>query len=298
MILRGAPGLVTIAGEAGVGKTRLVRELWQWLAGQEPQPLQRTGRCLPYGQIAYWALGEVLKEHLGVREGDSRESVRLRLGDREVLGLALGLDVARDVHPLIARDRLQDAWVELLAEMTAERPAAVLIEDVHWAEEPLLDLLEHVLEQVRGSLLVLATARPEFLDAYPGFGRHTGETLMLEPLEVGFAQELIGQLLGANPPEPLWDVLAQVEGNPFFLEEMLGSLIDQGLLERRDGSWTMSELPDGFVMPDTVQAVVAARIDLLGPAEKEALQAASVIGRTFWSGPVYELCPDAEPDLR
>jgi class 3 adenylate cyclase/tetratricopeptide (TPR) repeat protein len=298
VVSSGAPGLVTITGDAGVGKTRLVRELWQWLAAQEPQPLQRTGRCLPYGQTAYWALGEVLKEHLGVREGDSRESVRLRLGDREVLGLALGLDVTRDLHPLIARDRFQDAWVELLGELTAERPAAVLIEDLHWAEEPLLDLLEHVLEHVRGPLLVLATARPEFLDAHPGFGRNTGETLTLEPLEVGVAQELIGRLLGANPPEPLRGVLAQVEGNPFFLEEVLGSLIDQGLLEQRNGSWTMSELPDGFVMPDTVQAVVAARIDLLGPAEKEALQAASVIGRTFWSGPVYELCPDADPDLR
>ena len=295
---RGAPGLVTIVGDAGVGKTRLVREFWQWLAEQEPQPLQRTGRCLPYGQTAYWALGEVLKEHLGVREGDSRESVRLRLGDREVLGLALGLDATRDLHPLIARDRFQDAWVELLAEFTAERPAVVLIEDLHWAEEPLLDLLEHVLEQVRGPLLVLATARPEVLDAHPGFGRHRGETLTLEPLEAGVAQELIERLLGADPPEALRGVLAQVEGNPFFLEEVLGSLIDQGLLERQNGSWTMSELPDGFVMPDTVQAVVAARIDLLGPAEKEALQAAAVIGRTFWSGPVYELCEDADPDLR
>ena len=197
----GMPVLVTIVGDAGVGKTRLVRELWQWLAAQEPQPLQRTGRCLPYGQIAYWALGEVLKEHLGVRDGDPPESVLERLGDREVLGLALGLDVARDLHPLIARERLQDAWVELLSELTAERPAAVLIEDLHWAEEPLLELLEHLLAQVRGPLLVLATARPEFLDSHPGFGRQAGETLTLEPLDVGAAQELVGRLLGTTPPE-------------------------------------------------------------------------------------------------
>ena len=293
-----SPVLVTIVGDAGVGKTRLVRELWQWLAAQEPQPLQRTGRCLPYGQIAYWALGEVLKEHLGVRDGDSPESVLERLGDREVLGLALGLDVARDLHPLIARERFQDAWVELLTELTAERPAAVLVEDLHWAEEPLLELLEHLLAQVRGPLLVLATARPEFLDSHPGFGRQAGEMLTLEPLDVGVAQELVSRLLGATPPEPLLRVLGQVEGNPFFLEEVLGSLIDQGLLRRDDGSWTMDELPAGFVIPDTVQAVVAARIDLLDPAEKEGLQAASVIGRIFWADPVYELCPDAQPDLR
>jgi class 3 adenylate cyclase len=293
-----APGLVTIVGDPGVGKTRLVRELWQWLAVQEPQPLQRTGRCLPYGQSAYSALGDVLKEHLGVHEGDSPASMRRRLGKRELLGLALGLDVARDLHPLVARDRFQDAWVDLLDELTAERPATVLIEDVHWAEEPLLDLLEHIVEQVRGPLLVLATARPEFLDAQPGFGRQTAETLKLDPLALEATQELIGRLLGANPPELLRSVLAQVEGNPFFLEEVLGSLVDQGLLARQDASWTMRTLPDGFVVPDTVQAVVAARIDLLGAAEKEALQAASVIGRVFWSGPVYELCPECDFDLR
>jgi class 3 adenylate cyclase len=296
VVSQAAPGLVTIAGDAGVGKTRLVGELWRWLAGQEPQPLQYSGRCLPYGQMAYGALGDVLREHLGVREGDSAESVRLRLGEHEVLGLALGLDVTRDVHPLVARDRFQDACVELFAELTAERSVVVLIEDLHWAEQPLLDLVEHLLAHVRGPLLVLATARPEFLDAHPGFRRH--KTVTLEPLEAPVAQELIGRLLGAIPPEQLWNVLAKVEGNPFFLEEVLGSLIDQGLLQRRNAGWAMSELPEGFVIPDTVQAVVAARIDLLGPAEKEALQAASVIGRIFWSGPVYALCPEAAPDLR
>ena len=214
-----------------------------------------------------------------------------------MLGLSLGLDVAHDLHPLIARDRFQDAWVDLLSELTSDRPAAILIEDLHWAEEPLLELLEHLLEHVRGPLLLLATARPEFLDAHPGFGR-SGETLTLEPLATGAARELIEELLGTSPPDPLLRVLAQAEGNPFFLEEVLGSLIDQGLLRNEEGSWAMGELPEGFVLPDTVQAVVAARIDLLDPAEKEALQAASVIGRIFWSGPVYELCPDADPDLR
>ena len=112
----GEPHLVTIMGDAGVGKTRLVRELWQWLAAESPQPLQRTGRCLPYGQIAYWALGEVLKEHLGILENDPPEEVRRRLAPREILGLALGLDLAGDLHPLAARERLHEAWVEFLEE--------------------------------------------------------------------------------------------------------------------------------------------------------------------------------------
>jgi class 3 adenylate cyclase len=297
-VAAGAPRLVTIAGDAGVGKTQLVRELWQWLAEQEPQPLQRIGRCLSYGQATYWALGEVLKEHFGVRDDDALDSVLERLGRREVLGLALGLDVTPDLHPLIARDRFQDAWVELIDELAAERPAVILIEDLHWAEEPLLELLEQILERSRGPVLVLATARPEFLEDHPGFGQRTGETLALEPLPLGAARQLAGALIGDDLPEPLLNILAQAEGNPFFLEELVGSLIDHGLLEYRDGSWTMPELPDGFLLPDTVQAVVAARIDLLGGAEKQALQAAAVIGRTFWSGPVYELCPDVDPDLR
>ena len=118
---RGEPHLVTIMGDAGVGKTRLVRELWAWLAEQEPQPLQRTGRCLSYGQgFAYLPLAEVLKEHLGLLDTDPPEKILERLGERQLLALALGLDVAGELHPLVARDRFQDAWTEFLTELAAE----------------------------------------------------------------------------------------------------------------------------------------------------------------------------------
>ena len=93
-------------------------------------------------------------------------------------------------------------------------------------------------------------------------------------------------------------VVERAEGNPFFVEELVRTLVDQGVLQRRNGGWTVGELPAELDVPDTVQAVLASRIDLLGPAEKSALQAAAVIGRTFWSGPVYELVEGAEPDLR
>jgi class 3 adenylate cyclase/tetratricopeptide (TPR) repeat protein len=298
VVQRGDPGLVTIAGDAGVGKTRLLHELWGWLAEQNPEPLQRTGRCLPYGQAAYGPLGDVLRGQLGVREDEPAAAILDRLGGREILGLALGIDVAPGLHPLVTRDRFQDAWVELLTELTAEKPVAILVEDLHWADESLLELVEHLLEHVRGPMIVLATARPEFLDTNQGFGRRAGRTLSLDPLSRSASRELVELLLDTSPPEALWHVLAQGEGNPFFLEEVLASLIDEGLLTRGGSSWTLRELPRGFVLPDTVQAVVAARIDLLDPPEKEALQAASVIGRTFWSGAVYELCQGLAPDLR
>src|SRR6266542_3569985 len=178
------PHLVTIIGDPGVGKTRLTRELGRRLAEGSPQPLQRTGRCQPYGQATYWALAEVLKEQLGILDSDSPETLRQHLGPREILGLTFGLDVAGDLHPLAARERLHEAWVDLLEELAAERPAVVVIEDLHWAEDPLLDLLERIARDVHGPLLLLCTARPELLGRRPtwGGGRRNAALLWLEAL--------------------------------------------------------------------------------------------------------------------
>jgi len=294
------PRLVTILGDAGVGKTRLVRELWERLPEQKPEPLRRTGRCLSYGTgTAYWALGEVLKEHLGLLESDPPELALDRLGGRAILGLTLGLDVARELHPLAARDRFQDAWAEFLSEVVAERPAVVLVEDIHWAEPQLLDLLEYVLVSVQGPLLLMATARPELLQRRPGWGaRAGGELLELEPLSAQESVQMLDEMLTGGLPQELSElVVERAEGNPFYVEELLGVLIDGGLLSRRNGGWALRELPSDFAIPDSVHAVLAARIDLLSTAEKSALQAAAVIGRTFWAGPVYELV-EGKPDLR
>jgi class 3 adenylate cyclase/tetratricopeptide (TPR) repeat protein len=293
--------LVTVLGDAGVGKTRLLREFWERLGGRSPEPLRRTGRCLSYGQgITYWPLGEVLKEHLGILESDPPTVALDRLGSREILGLTLGLDVAHGLHPLATRDRFQDAWIEFLEAITAERPTVMLIEDVHWGEEQLLDLLERLVGETRGPLLLIATARPELFEQRPGWGaRVHGTTVTLEALSAEDAVRMLDELLGGTLPHGLQEVVVQrAEGNPFFVEELLGTLIDRQLLERQNATWRLTELPSDFAVPDTVRAVVAARIDLLDPAEKQALQAASVIGRIFWAGPVYELVGEAEPDLR
>lgn len=298
----GRPGLVTIMGEAGIGKTTLIHEFWEWLGSQSPEPLRRTGRCVSYGQgITYLPLGEVVREHLGLLESDSPEAVRCRLGQHAVLGLTLGLEAPSDLHPLAARDRLRQAWVALLEELVAEQPAVVLVEDLHWAEEALLDVLEAGLHDVRGPLLLLGTARPEFVHGRPTWGGRgrEAETLWLEALSSSDAGRMVDELIPAVLPAPIREVVVQrAEGNPFFVEELVRTLIDQGVLQRQNGGWTAHELPDDFVVPDTVQAVLAARIDLLEPAEKAALQAAAVIGRTFWSGPVYDLLEGVEPDLR
>jgi class 3 adenylate cyclase len=294
------PRLVTILGDAGVGKTRLARELWLRLPEQHPEPQRRTGRCLSYGTgTAYWALAEVLREHLGLLESDAPEMALHRLEGREILGLTLGLDVARDLHPLAVRDRFQDAWAEFLTEVVADQPAVMLIEDIHWAEPQLLDLLEYVLGNARGPLLLITTARPEFLERRPGWGaRSGGERLELEPLSAEDADRMLDEMLAGGLPAELSElVVERAEGNPFFVEELLGMLIDRGILVRENGDWLLHELLSDFAVPDSVHAVLAARIDLLGAAEKSALQAAAVIGRVFWTGPVYELV-EAKPDLR
>ena len=260
-------------------------------------------RPLPsYGQgITYWALGEVLKEHFDILETDSPETAAHRLGEqRAILGLSLGLFPEEDLHPLVARERLHDAWVDFLDELVSERPSVVLIEDLHWAEHDLFDLLESLVGHVTGPLLLLATARPELLDRRPGWSaaRPNASQLRLEVLSSRDTAQLLNEVIRAELPDSLRAVLVErAEGNPFFVEELISTLIDTGVLQRQEDGWSIRERPDDFQVPDSVQAVLSARIDLLPPAEKTALQAASVIGRVFWTAPVYELAEGVLPDL-
>jgi class 3 adenylate cyclase/tetratricopeptide (TPR) repeat protein len=295
----GEPQLATIMGEAGVGKTRLLRELWEWCGREAPDVVRRTGRCAPYGFArTHEPLAEIVSEHFGILDGDSPERVVAVLGERKVLALALGLDVAGDLHPIEARDRLHDRWIELIGEIAAGQPLALLVEDVHWAEEPLLELLERTLVDVRAPVLLLVTARPEFLDRSPtwGRGRVPGEWIWLEALASADVDRWLEELVAAEAPAPVRDVLARAEGNPLFLEELIGTLIERGAL--RGDRWDASLVPREAAVPDTVQAVLAARIDLLPPQEKAALHAAAVIGRVFSASAVRELVGGAEPDFR
>ena len=300
VVADGRPLLVSVVGDAGVGKTRLVREFWRWLGGQPEQPLLRSGRCLSYGHgITYWPLGEVLKEHFGILESDPPEAAAERVADREGLGFTLGLAPPDGMHPLTVRDRLRTSWVGFLQELTAERPAAVLVEDLHWAGDELCDLLQMLAERVAGPLLLVMTARPELLDQRPGWARPAGASLLrLEALPVAEAEQLALALLGSGCPAPIRELVAErAEGNPFFAEELIATLADRGVLARRNGGWSFGELPPGFLVPDTVQAVLAGRIDLLPRPGKAALQTAAVIGRVFWSGPVCELVEGADPEF-
>jgi class 3 adenylate cyclase len=274
-IERSRPRLLTLVGEPGIGKTSLVREFHERLP---PSAQFRLGRCLSYGRgVTYSPLADVLRAELGLRQEDSQEAVLSRLGDREILGLTLGLDVGGALDPRAAGQRLRDEWVSLLSELTARSPLVVVIEDLHWAADPLVDLLELVVEEVDGPLLLVATTRPE------GSARLNGATpLTLGPLGDEEARELVERVLAAPLEDAALElVLRQASGNPFFLQELLAGLVERQLLRLRNGSWALDRDTRDLGVPDTVHALLAARIDLLSPSAKEALGAAAVIGRSF-----------------
>jgi tetratricopeptide (TPR) repeat protein len=286
--------LFTIYGEPGVGKSRLTRE---FLDGVERASVL-VGRALPYGEgVTYWPLAEMVKAAAGISDDDPLDEAFEKLREccaeesiADVLGLAAGMMEALDGE----RSPQEIAWAarEVMESIADVQPLVLLFEDIHWAEEPLLDLIEHLADWVHGPLLILCLARPELLDARPGWGggRVRSTAIELEPLSDEESEELVekllGQLAGATGEAPLTlpkEVLERTEGNPLFVEETIRMLVESG---------TGNGSPDRI--PDTLQALIAARIDHLSPPAKTLLQRASVIGRVVYRGALDHLAPDVD----
>jgi len=280
----GRAHLVTIYGEAGVGKSRLVREFLEGLEGATIL----MGRCLPYGEgITYWPVAEMVKSAAGIADDDPvKEAVdKLRAACEDevvadLLGLASGVLEAVEAE----RSKQEIAWAvrEWVEQLAQTQPVVLMFEDIHWGEDPLLELLEHLAERVRGApLLLLCLARPELLEDRPawGGGRMRSAAIELDPLDTTESAELADALLGGTDLAAAVRalLLEKAGGNPLFLEETIRLLVEEG--------------GDGAVqrIPDTVQALIAARIDRLPFTEKALLQRAAVIGRIFWPGAVAHL---------
>src|ERR671930_1236030 len=284
------PYIFTVYGEPGVGKSRLVRE---FLAGVEGVTVL-SGRALPYGEgVTYWPLAEMVKAAAGITDDDPLETAREKLleccGDEavaELLGLASGVLEAVEGE----RGQPGIAWAarEFVDELADVQPLILVFEDIHWAEEPLLELIDHLAQWVRErALLILCLARPELLDVRPGWGggRVRSTAIELEALPREESEALAEALLAEHDLAPTvrTRLLEKTEGNPLFVEETVRMLLEQGTT-------------GGDRIPDTLQALIGARIDRLPAGEKTLLQRGSVMGRTFWAGALDYLSPEYDAD--
>src|SRR6266480_2736250 len=284
------PHVFTIYGEPGVGKSRLLRE---FLAGAEGVTIL-AGRALPYGEgVTYWPLAEMVKAAAGITDDDPMETARDKLieccGDEaiaELLGLASGVMEAVEGE----RGAPEIAWAarEFADELADVQPLIMVFEDIHWAEEPLLELIHHLAQWVRErALLILCLARPELLDVRPGWGggRVRSTAIELEPLGRVDSEALADALLEEHrvTGKVRARLLDKTEGNPLFVEETVRMLVEEGA-------------EGGDRIPDSLQAMIGARIDRLPAGAKILLQRGSVIGRTFWAGAIDHLSPEYHAD--
>src|SRR4051794_7796031 len=280
------PQLVTVIGDAGIGKTRLAGELFAELAADDWRTV--VGRSPPYGEgIAFWALGEILRDAADLSTDASADEVEgsledllAKLGADDAPSLAAALTVAiRGTPDCDSEDALSLAWRRFVSLLASDRPLAIGIDDAHWADEGTLELLEDVAFGLHDApVLVLCTSRPELAERRPEFGRAARNNTQLEllPLDAESSTRLAELLLPAGERESAERIADAAGGNPFFTEEVTRALSEGG-----DGT------PER--LPDTVQAAIAARIDQLPPEEKRALQYAAVLGHTFSRGPLGDL---------
>jgi class 3 adenylate cyclase/tetratricopeptide (TPR) repeat protein len=294
--------LVTIVGEAGVGKSRLTIEVLSRLAGRATV---LEGRCLPYGEgITFWALAEIVKQAASIDDDDPSSDALAKIegllhGDddaavvRDRVGAAIGLgDGTGAIQETFWATR------RLLEVLAADRPVVAVVDDIHWAEPTFLDLLQYVAGFSRDQpVLLLCMARPELREVRPQWDR-AGTVVTLTPLDPATSDDLIRNLTGsARLPSGIRDrIVAAAEGNPLFVEEMLRSLIDDGVLRRDNGSWVATADLARLWTPGTIQALITARLDRLEDEERAVIQRAAVVGQVFFWGAVAELSPeDARP---
>ena len=299
---------VLLIGEPGIGKSRLVLELARALDERPELVTWRQGRCLPYGEgVSFSALAEILKAHAGILDSDDVPTVESKLeailpeGEdrswlRQRLRPLLGLEAAQ-----ASREESFAAWTLFLQHVASADPTVLVLEDLHWAGEGMLAFVQHLAsERLDVPLLIVGTARPELLTKRPdalkpadGVGR-----VVLSPLRRKDAARLVSSLLDERLAATVrGPVLERVGGNPLYAEEYVRLLLDRGLLLKTEGVLQLRE-GEELPLPDTVQAVLAARLDTLPPDHKALLSNAAVFGQSFWDGGVAALAGRDPADVR
>jgi class 3 adenylate cyclase/tetratricopeptide (TPR) repeat protein len=290
--------LFTVLGPAGVGKSRLVAEALVAI-GDRARVL--AGTCLPYGEgITFWPVLEIVKQLTGIAEGDSPVDTQRKI-ESVLAGEPNAAMVASRVAELIGLAEAPTAAVEegfwgvrhLLEALAREHPLVVVFDDLNWAEPTLLDLVEHIADWSRdASILLIAMARPDLLDARPawGGGKHNATAIFLEPLSESESERLVEGLLGGGVVdlEAFGRIQSAAEGNPLFVEEMISMLIEDGALRREDGRWVAPDLAR-MPIPSSIQVLLASRLDQLGAIERLVIERAAVEGTVFHRGAIEAL---------
>ena len=293
-----APQLVTLVGVPGIGKSRMTQELFGAVEADEEIIYWRQGRSLAYGEgVSFWALGEMVKAQAGILETDppAEAAAKLQRSVGDLLDDADADWVARHLGPLVGVEAEQElggdrrteafaAWRRFFEALAEERPLVLVFEDLHWADEGLLDFVDHLVDWAGGvPILVVCTARPELLSRRAGWGggKPNATTLSLAPLAEEETARLVAALLerAVLPAETQSALLRRAGGNPLYAEEFVRMITD------RQAVVGEGELP----LPESVQGIVAARLDALPEDEKTLLQDAAVIGKVFWLGAAAEI---------
>jgi class 3 adenylate cyclase/tetratricopeptide (TPR) repeat protein len=310
------PGLAFVTGLPGIGKSGLLHE---FAARISPEGDAHWGGCLPYGEgITYWPIMEIVKDAAGILQSDDTTGIAARLG---ALLESFGIDDAGELRTMAAavsnllgvattpRGTYQAAQItqaelhwgirRVLQLLARDRPVVLMLEDLHWAEPTLIELVQFLLEeQADVPILVLTSGRPEAADANPGLIRE-GEracTLQLEGLSEEGARALLRDLLGSDElaNAPAADTLLRTAGgNPLFLEETVQALRDAGMVD--DAGWHLPDDTDELPTPTSLQGLIGSRLDQLARPEKRLAQNASVVGTVFWPGAVVHLQGEEPP---
>jgi len=278
------PRLVTIVGEAGVGKSRLIDEL---VLSVDGEATVLRGRCLAYGDgITFWPLGEAVRRAAGIVERDTSEAAHAKLaelaGDPDVIArVASAIGLSQEPFPV---QELHWGARKLLEKLASPQPLVVLFDDIHWAEATFLELIEHVVANADAPLLIVCPTRRELVERRPEWSSSgRAQRIELEPLSEDETAIVAEHLLGETGLDD--EVRARVvdasEGNPLFVEQLLSMLIDEGLIRFEDGRWRATGIVDRVSVPPTIQALLAARLDYLDADERSVVEPAAVIGHIF-----------------
>jgi class 3 adenylate cyclase/tetratricopeptide (TPR) repeat protein len=302
------PQLVTVTGAPGIGKSRLILELASELEARPGSTYWRQGRSLAYGEeTPFWALAEILKAHAGILRTDDPAATERKLWQavRDAVPEATEAEwIVGAMRALVGLpgtahrpgDRRSGefaAWRRFFEGLARHRPLVIVFEDIHWADEGLLEFIDHLAAQSSGvPLLIVCTARPVIFERHPGWGGggQPSMLLALEPLSQADTAALVAALLGDAilPEDAERDLLARAEGNPLYAQEYARMLVDRGFLRRGVDGWRLARL-EQLPLPESVQGIIAARLDALPLEEKSLLQSAAVVGRTFWFGSLTKL---------